>query len=75
MALRSCRDTAKVEASLPDGFQDQLNGVVRAVLLGQPPGPIVAFIADFFDSQLDDRTQRELCDTDEKPTLDSVPTR
>jgi len=62
MALRSCRNTEKVEASLPDGFQDQLNGVVRAVLLGQPSGCILAFVADFLEAQVDDRTRREVDD-------------
>jgi len=74
MAVRSsCRDTAKVEASLPAGFQDQLSGVVRAVLLGQPARSIVAFIADFLEAQIDDRTRREL--DDEKPAPDNPPTR
>ena len=67
MALRSCRNASvkKVEASLPEGFQDQLNCVVRAVLLGQPARCIVDFIADFLDAQLDDRTRSEL--ENEKP--------
>jgi len=56
----ACRSTAKVEAKLPEGFQDQLNEVTRAVLLGQPARQICTFIADFLEAQLDDRTQREL---------------
>ena len=57
---RCIQGTAKLEASLPAGFQNQLNEVVRAVLLGQPTGKIHCFIADFLDTQLDQRTQREL---------------
>jgi len=57
---RCSQGTAKLEASLPAGFQDQLNDVVRAVLLGQPATQIHCFIADFLDTQLGDRTQREL---------------
>ena len=59
VASRRCRDTAKVEAQLPEGFQDQLNQVVRAVLLGQPSQHICTFIADFLEAQLDDRVQLE----------------
>ena len=72
--LRSCRNTAKLEASLPDGFQDQLNGVVRAVLLGQPARCIVAFVADFLEAQLDDRTRREV-DSEKRTTTDVAHTR
>jgi len=64
-----CRNTAKVEASLPDGFQDQLNEVVRAVLLAQPVRQIYEFIADFLDTQLDDRTQQELNDQQPAPDI------
>ena len=59
--------TTKIEASLPVGFQDQLNQVVRAVLLGQP-AYIYRFIADFLDAQLDERTQQELRDHQPQPT-------
>jgi len=63
LAYQACRNTGKVEASLPEGFQDQLNDVTRAVLLGQPArGDICRFIADFLDSQLDQRTKLETQD-------------
>jgi len=67
LASGRCRNTAKVEASLPEGFQDQLNQVVRAVLLGQPIQHICAFIADFLEAQVDDRVQREQAANDISP--------
>ena len=67
LASPRCQNTAKVEASLPEGFQDQLNQVVRAVLLGQPTQHICTFIADFLEAQLDDRVQREQTANDTSP--------
>jgi len=53
-------DTSKLEASLPEGFQTQLNDVVRAILLTQPLDHIYCFVAEYLEAQVDDRARREL---------------